>query len=55
VFCTGLKSAQLVDGWEKKSGVIVLDTVPTVLWDMCRMMGVDTTQIQGWGKLFQEG
>jgi maleate isomerase len=54
VFCTGLKSAQLVDEWEKKSGVVVLDTVATVVWDMCRIAGVDTTQIKGWGKLFQQ-
>jgi maleate isomerase len=55
VFCTGLKAAQLVDGWEKKSGIVVLDTVPTVVWDMCRIMGVDTRQIEGWGTLFQKG
>jgi maleate isomerase len=55
VFCTGLKAAHLVDGWEKKSGVIVLDTIPTVLWDMCRMAGVDTSEVHGWGKLFKQG
>jgi maleate isomerase len=55
VFCTGLKAAHLVDGWEKKSGVIVLDTVATVLWDMCKITGVDTKQIEGWGMLFQQG
>ncbi len=55
VFCTGLKAAQLVDGWEQKSGVIVLDTVATVLWDMCRIAGVDTNGIEGWGKLFKQG
>jgi maleate isomerase len=53
VFCTGLKAAHLVSGWEQKSGVIVLDTVPTVVWDMCRITGVDTRQIRGWGKLFE--
>lgn len=52
VFCTGLKAAQLVDGWEKKSGVVVLDTVATVLWDMCVMTGVGTREITGWGSLF---
>jgi maleate isomerase len=55
VFCTGLKAAQLVDGWEKRSGLIVLDTVATVLWDMCRMTGVDPGQIEGWGALFKKG
>jgi maleate isomerase len=53
VFCTGLKAAHLVGAWEEKTGLIVLDTVPTVVWDMCRMAGVDTRQIEGWGKLFK--
>ncbi|OAP64028.1 hypothetical protein AYL99_03255 [Fonsecaea erecta] len=55
VFCTGLKAAHLVDRWEAKAGggVTVLDTVATVLWDMCRIAGVDTRSIQGWGVLFQ--
>ena len=52
VFCTGLKAAQLVDGWEKKSGVVVLDTVATVLWDMCVITGVSMNGIKGWGSLF---
>lgn len=53
VFCTGLKAAQLVDDWERKSGVIVLDTVATVVWDMCRIAEVDTREIEGWGMLFK--
>jgi maleate isomerase len=55
VFCTGLKAAPLVDGWEKKSGIVVLDTVATVLWDMCVMTGVDMRRIKGWGSLFSVG
>jgi maleate isomerase len=55
VFCTGLRAAQLVDGWEKRSGAVVLDTIPTVLWDMCRIAGVDTSEVHGWGKLFKQG
>lgn len=55
VFCTGLKSAHLVGEWEKKSGIIVLDTVSTVVWDMCKIAGIETKEIQGWGRLFQQG
>jgi maleate isomerase len=55
VFCTGLKAAQLVDEWERKSGIIVLDTVATVLWDMCVIARVDMTGIKGWGMLFKTG
>lgn len=53
VFCTGLRAAQLVDGWERKTGAIVLDTVATVLWDMCIKTGVDMKCIEGWGSIFR--
>jgi maleate isomerase len=52
VFCTGLKAAHLVNGWEKKSGAVVLDTVATVLWDMCTLTGVSTKELKRWGSLF---
>jgi maleate isomerase len=55
VFCTDLKAAQLVDEWERKSGIIVLDNVATVLWDMCVIARVDMTGIKGWGMLFKNG
>jgi maleate isomerase len=54
VFCTGLKAAQLVDEWERKTGIVVLDTVATVLWDMCAIVSVDMRGIKGWGLLFKE-
>jgi maleate isomerase len=52
-FCTGLKAAQLVDEWERKCGIVVLDSVATVLWDVCVMAGVDMTGIKRWGMLFK--
>lgn len=55
VFCTGLKAAHLVDRWERQSGIVVLDTVATVLWDMCIMTGLDVRAIKGWGLIFNEG
>lgn len=54
VFCTGLKAAQLVDRWEEdfNNKIVVLDTVATVLWDMCVIAEVDMKGIKGWGFLF---
>jgi maleate isomerase len=54
VFCTGLKAAHLVHRWEAEAGITVLDTVATVVWDMCRIAGVDTRSVEGWGVLFQQ-
>jgi maleate isomerase len=52
-FCTNLVAAHLVDGWEKKYGVPVLDSVSTVVWHMLKLKQYDTTAIKGWGKLFE--
>ena len=52
-FCTNLIAAQRVDYWEQKHGVPVFDTVTTVVWDMLRECGIETKEIEGWGKMFQ--
>lgn len=53
VFCTGLKAAQRVSHWEERHGIVVLDTVATVIWDALRMIGVDTNRVKGWGRIFE--
>jgi maleate isomerase len=50
-FCTNLYAAQRASFWEDKYDIVVLDTVVTVIWDMLRHCGVDTTTIKGWGRL----
>lgn len=52
-FCTNLWAAQRVEFWEAKFDVVVLDTVTTVIWDCLRVLGVDITELNGWGKIFQ--
>lgn len=53
-FCTNLRAAQRAQHWEAKyEGLLVFDTVATVVWDMLRLTGVDYKQIKGWGKLFE--
>jgi maleate isomerase len=49
-----IRSRDIILRLEQKSGVIVLDTVATVRWDMCRIAGVDTKGIKGWAKLFKQ-
>jgi maleate isomerase len=50
-FCTNLYAAQRGAYWEEKYGIVILDTVVTVLWDMLRSCGVDSSPIKGWGRL----
>jgi len=51
-FCTNWNCGHLVDKWEKEFGVPVFDTVLTVVWDMCRMLGLDTANASHWGQMF---
>ncbi|KAH8665949.1 hypothetical protein BGZ60DRAFT_529208 [Tricladium varicosporioides] len=52
-FCTNLVAAQRVEVWEEMWGVPVLDTVTTVIWDMCRQLKIDTHNVEGWGSIFR--
>ena len=51
-FCTNLNTAQRVAVWEQRYGIVVFDTVSTVVWDMLRLVGVGPGTVRGWGKLF---
>lgn len=51
-YCTNLRAAQLADDFERQSSVVLLDTVSTTVWGALRKVGVDPSQIKGWGKLF---
>jgi len=51
-FCTNLRAAHRAPQWEKQHGIVVFDTVSTVLWDMLRMVGVQPSVVQGWGSMF---
>jgi len=51
-YCTNLRAAQLADDFERQHSVVLLDTVSTTVWGALRKVGVDPSQIKGWGKLF---
>jgi maleate isomerase len=52
-FCTNLRAAQRAAHWEKRyPGLIIADTVATVIWDMLRVVDVDARQLGTWGALF---
>jgi maleate isomerase len=53
-FCTNLRAAQLAEELERETGIPLYDTVSTVVWKQLRMAGIDTRQVKGWGRLFQE-
>lgn len=52
-FCTNLHAAQRVEYWENFHGIVVLDTVSTVVWGVLKVVGVDTRLVKGWGRLFE--
>ena len=51
-YCTNLRAAQLADRFEQKSPIVLLDTVSTTVWGALRKVGVDPSEIKGWGKVF---
>lgn len=51
-YCTNLRAATLADAVEAELGIALLDTVSTTVWGQLRALGVDTTQVRGWGALF---
>ncbi|EME83100.1 uncharacterized protein MYCFIDRAFT_196472 [Pseudocercospora fijiensis CIRAD86] len=54
-FCTNLRAAQRASYWENKyPGLIVADTVGTVIWDMLRIAGVDISDLCDWGSIFSK-
>ncbi len=55
IICTNLRAAPLVAALEAETGILVLDTIATVVWGALRLAGVDPAAISSWGRLFREG
>jgi maleate isomerase len=53
-FCTNLRAAPLVDKLEKELDIPIYDTVAAAVWKSLKIAGVDTSQVQGWGRLFSD-
>ena len=53
-FCTNLHAAHLAEELEAETGIPLYDTISTVVWSSLRLAGVDTRDVKGWGRLFQE-
>lgn len=52
-FCTNMNAAHLVEKWETDLKVTVFDSVATVVWDLCRITGVDMSGAHEWGRMFR--
>ena len=51
-YCTNLRAAPLADAIEAELDIPLLDTVSTTVWGALRILGVDPSQVKGWGRLF---
>ncbi len=54
-FCTNLRAAHLVAGWEKELGIPVYDSISVVVWKALKLCGGDPRAVRGWGRLFEQG
>ena len=52
IVCTNMRGAPLAAELEAARGIPVYDTVSTTVWKSLRIAGVDTSRVQGWGRLF---
>jgi maleate isomerase len=54
MLCTNLRSTQLVETLELELGIPIFDSSATVVWKALKLMGIDTRQMQGWGRMFRD-
>ncbi len=54
MLCTNLRSAQLAEPLERELGIPVFDSTATVVWKALKLVGADTRQVQGWGRVFRD-
>jgi maleate isomerase len=52
VFCTNLASADQVEGWERRDGIPILDSVALAVWHGLELAGYEGPAPEGWGALF---
>ncbi|MDE2334418.1 MAG: aspartate/glutamate racemase family protein [Rhodospirillales bacterium] len=55
IICTNLHAAPLAEMLEAETGILVLDTIATVVWRALQLAGADPRSVNGWGRLFREG
>lgn len=52
IVCTNFPAVTKADYYEEKYGLVIYDTINTLLWQCLRMLGEDTSAVKGWGKIF---
>lgn len=52
ILCTNMRGATLAASFEERFGIPLIDSVSAFLWGALRAAGVDSSHIQGWGRLF---
>lgn len=53
VFCTNMRGAAVAPQIEAEFGIPVYDTVSTAVWGAMRTVGKPTSDVKGWGRLFE--
>lgn len=52
IFCTNFRGAGVAERIEAATGIPVYDTVSTALWKSLRLSDIDTSNIKGWGSIY---
>jgi maleate isomerase len=54
VLCTNMDGASLAPGFERDTGITLLDSIALSSWGALRAAGADPTPVTGWGRLFAQ-
>ncbi len=52
VFCTNFDGTRIAPQLERETGIPVIDSISVTLWHCLRLVGVDTSGLAHWGRLF---
>jgi maleate isomerase len=52
VLCTNMRGAALVSELEAEFDIPIHDSVAVTVWKSLKLVGVDPTRVQGWGRVF---
>ena len=53
VMCTNMRAAHLIDALEREIDIPIIDSLAAFVWKSLRLIGIETAQIAGWGRIFQ--
>jgi maleate isomerase len=52
IVCTNFPAIHSIDYFEKRYNLTIYDSIAVMVWKSLKLLGLDTDQVKGWGRLF---